>query len=150
MTRLEPKEVILNILHNEQAAERTYSKLLSSLAGDSQGVELVENFLADHERASELLSKLLADQNAPETPPESQIWRDLGFIIETSQDPMRDSMAIKALQTGEERCKMDYEHAADQDLLDSETARLIRAELIPSTQARLEELEKLLVTLRAA
>src|SRR5690606_18739163 len=113
MIRLEPKEVILNILHNERAAERTYLKLLGSLAGDSEGMELVENFLADHERASEFLSGLLDKQNVLETEPEAQIWKDLGFIIETTEDPMRDTMAIKALQTGEERCKLDYELAAE-------------------------------------
>ena len=137
-------ETKVRLLRGELSAIHTYRQISGKLRPESHAFA-VHQILRNHEHAAATLGDNLASGDRQEAE-QGDTWKTLGLIVETTTDPLVDTMALKALKEGEEQCELAYTNALDSSALDSATRSLIRSELLPGSKTNQRILSGLLLS----
>ncbi|MES2466445.1 MAG: DUF2383 domain-containing protein [Verrucomicrobiota bacterium] len=134
-------EVLGSLLRGELSAVETYSQAIHKFPGSSARSQL-EEMRTEHLDSVEILRELISELGG-DPPTDSGAWGTVAKTVEGVATVIGDSMAISALQQGEEHGIGEYEDALADNGLNSEVKEVIRDQLLPPLRDHLHDLESL-------
>lgn len=130
------------LLRGELAATETYQQLLEKV-GSLFGAADLRQIHADHREAANTLREHV-HYFGGEPVQSSGAWGACARLAERASQIFGNTAALKALKEGEEKGIRDYKEALNDEDLPAECKALIRAQLLPRTQAHVHLLDRML------
>ena len=149
------KESIEQLLEDELSAIETYECLLAKfklpdghlLPGGHFVRVSLNPLLKDHENAVSTLKTKAQQENA--TLKSSAVWSNIEKLVLEQPKFVGKKAAVQDLLVGEKNIEGDYLQALENSSLDLEVRRLIEDELLPSQQAHIRSLDRIIEVLAA-
>jgi hypothetical protein len=143
MPTVEERTAMLNsLLRGELAAVETYEQALLQVAKEPSGPDL-QRISGEHRQAAEVLRRHIVERGGkPAT--DSGAWGTVVRTVEGAAKLLGTGTALQVLKGGEEHGVSSYQSALQDQNMDEECKQLIRATLLPQTQAHLPVLDRFL------
>jgi uncharacterized protein (TIGR02284 family) len=133
-----------SLLRGEISAAETYRMAIDKIADsdtEAANVGLLKEMQEDHGRAAQLLRQQIRDLGG-EPADSSGAWGAWAQTVQGTANLFGDATALKSLKEGEEHGLKDYQEALDD--VDTRTAGLIQAQLLPTQQRHINLLDQLI------
>lgn len=133
-----------SLLRGEMSAAETYRMAIDKLAASPEHAshaDLLQQMQEDHGRAAQMLRQRIQSLGG-EASDSSGAWGAWAQTVQGTMNLFGDTSALKGLKEGEEHGLNDYQEALDD--VDSQSAGLIRTELIPSQRKHIDLLDELI------
>jgi uncharacterized protein (TIGR02284 family) len=133
-----------SLLRGEISAAETYKMAIDKIAdSDTQAanVGLLREMQEDHGRAAQILREQIRGLGG-EPADSSGAWGAWAQTVQGTANLLGDASALKSLKEGEEHGLKDYQEAIDD--VDTQTASLIQAQLLPAQQRHISLLDQLI------
>jgi hypothetical protein len=149
------KGSVEQLLEDELSAMETYECLLEKfklpdghlLPGGRFVRVSLRPLLQDHENAVSTLKTKAQQENI--TLKSSAVWGNIEKLVLQQPEFVGKRSAVQELLEGEKNMEVDYLQALENPGLDSETRRLIEDELLPTQQAHIRSLDRMITVLAA-
>jgi uncharacterized protein (TIGR02284 family) len=139
-----------SLLRGEISAAETYRMAMDKV-GSSPSVapdaSLLREMQAEHGKAAQALRHRISALGG-QASDSSGAWGAWAQTVQGTMNLFGDTSALKSLKEGEEHGLKDYQEALDD--VDTQTAQLIRGELIPAQQRHIDVLTQLITAVGRA
>jgi demethoxyubiquinone hydroxylase (CLK1/Coq7/Cat5 family) len=134
-------DVCNSLLRGEISAIETYTQAIARFRGEPE-VTTLEDIRRDHITSANRLRENVHEMGG--TPSnDSGAWGAWAKTVEGAAKLMGDSVALKALQEGEEHGEKEYEDALENDDVLPGCKEMIRVELLPASRRHVAMLRRL-------
>lgn len=134
-------DVCNSLLRGEISAIETYTQAIDKFADDPE-VVLLKEIRREHIASANRLRDNVRDMGGtPST--DSGAWGAWAKMVEGAAKLLGDTMALKALQEGEEHGVNEYEAALENDEVMRECKDMIRTELLPRQLSHIDVLRRI-------